>query len=84
MKFLRKHLSLSVATAALGIAFWLIIMFSAMNTRLESIDTRLTDMSAQVQLMASPTWQQTQFNERLGRVLDAVRERQQLALAHSE
>lgn len=71
----------ALATAALIISLWLLVLFNSMSTRLDSIDRNLSDVRAEVSLMASPSYQQQQFNERLGKVLDEVRRRQEIALA---
>jgi len=74
------------ALAALALAISLAMAFVSWSTvdRLERIDRRLDSITSELSTIQSPAYQQQQFNERLSRVLDEVRKRQEIALAHSE
>lgn len=80
----RKHFFNIIATLALVIT--ILMAFVSLRTvdRLEQIDRRLDGITSELSTIKSPEYQQTQFNERLSRVLDEVRRRQEIALAHSE
>jgi hypothetical protein len=74
------------ALAALALAVSLALAFVSWSTvdRLERIDRRLDGITTELTTIKSPEYQQTQFNERLSRVLDEVRRRQEIALAHTQ
>ncbi len=80
----RKHFFNIIATLALVIT--ILMAFVSLRTvdRLEQIDRRLDGITLELSTIKSPEYQQSQFNERLSRVLDEVRRRQEIALAHSE
>lgn len=74
------------ALAALALAVSIMLAFVALSTadKLQQIDRRLDGITSELSTLKSPEYQQSQFNERLSRVLDEVRRRQEIALAHSE
>ena len=80
----RKHFFNIITTLALVIT--ILMAFVSLRTvdRLEQIDRRLDGITSELSTIKSPEYQQSQFNERLSRVLDKVRRRQEIALAHSE
>lgn len=78
--------NITTIIAALALALTIMTGFVSCHTvgKLEQIDRRLDGITSELSTIKSPEYQQSQFNERLSRVLDEVRKRQELALAHSE
>lgn len=74
------------ALAALALAVSIMLAFVSWNTvdQLRKIDTRLDGIQSELTMLQSPTYQDRVFQERMARLLDLVRQRQEIALAHSE
>lgn len=81
---IRRNVFNIIATLALVLTLLMgFVGWSAID-RLERIDHRLDNIQSELTMIQSPTYQDRVFQERMSRLLDLVRERQELALAHSE
>lgn len=78
--------NITTIIAALALALTILSGFVSCQTvgKLEQIDRRLDGIQTELTTIKSPQYQQQQFNERLSRVLDEVRKRQEIALAHTQ
>ncbi|WP_145152768.1 hypothetical protein [Pseudomonas oryzihabitans] len=78
--------NITTIIAALALALTILTGFVSCHTvgKLEQIDRRLDGITSELSTLKSPEYQQQVFNERMARLLDLVRQRQEIALAHSE
>ncbi len=84
MKAVLKHLTTIIAVLALVFTMLQGFALLSVGDKLDRIDERLDGITSELTQLKDPTYQQQQFNEKLSRVLDEVRRRQEIALAHSE
>lgn len=81
---IRKYFFNIVSSLALILTLGMVFVSWSTVTHLERIDGRLEGITSELTRLGDPTYQQQQFNEKLSRVLDEVRRRQEIAMARSE